>query len=60
MTFRQARWDEPLLWDRESSDDDPDPVGVIPGLPASLRRKSPLEWPELSELEVIRHFTRLS
>ena len=60
MTFRQARWDEPLLWDRESSDDDPHPVGVIPGLPASMRRKSPLEWPELSELEVIRHFTRLS
>lgn len=60
MTFRQARWDEPLLWDRESSDDDPTPVGVIPGIPASMRRKAPLDWPELSELEVIRHFTRLS
>jgi len=60
LTFRQARWDEPLLWDRESSDDDPTPVGVIPGIPASMRRKAPLDWPELSELEVIRHFTRLS
>jgi glycine dehydrogenase subunit 2 len=60
LTFRQAHWDEPLLWDRESSDDDPVPVGVIPGLPAAMRRKTPLEWPELSELEVVRHFTRLS
>lgn len=25
-----------------------------------MRRKSPLDWPELSELEVVRHFTRLS
>ncbi|MGA7846498.1 MAG: aminomethyl-transferring glycine dehydrogenase subunit GcvPB [Thermoplasmata archaeon] len=60
MTFRQARWDEPLLWDRDSSDDDPRPVGEIPGLPASMHRKRPLEWPEISELEVVRHFTRLS
>ncbi len=60
MSFRQARWDEPLLWDRESSDDDPRPVGPIPGIPASMRRKAPLDWPELSELEVVRHFTRLS
>ena len=60
MTFRQARWDEPLLWDRESSDDDPRPVGEIPGLPTAMRRKTPLDWPEISELEVVRHFTRLS
>lgn len=60
MSFRQARWDEPLLWDRASSDDDPRPVGEIPGLPAVLRRKTPLDWPEISELEVVRHFTRLS
>jgi glycine dehydrogenase subunit 2 len=60
MTFRQARWDEPLLWDRESSDDDPRPVGDIPGIPSSMRRKKPLDWPEISELEVVRHFTRLS
>ena len=60
MTFRQARWDEPLLWERESSDDDPRPVGEIPGIPVSMRRKVPLNWPEISELEVVRHFTRLS
>ena len=59
MTFRQARWDEPDLWDlgREA----PPTAGVIvPGIPEPLRRKSPLRWPELSELEVIRHYTRLS
>ena len=60
MTFRQARWDEPFLWERESSDDNPRPVGEIAGLPTTLRRKKPIDWPELSELEVIRHFTRLS
>ncbi len=60
MTFRQARWDEPLIWERPSSDDDPHPIGDIPGIPASLRRKQPLDWPEISELEVVRHYTRLS
>ncbi len=60
MSFRQARWDEPLVWERPSSDDDPRPVGEIPGLPPSLRRRQPLDWPEISELEVIRHYTRLS
>ncbi|MGB5210103.1 MAG: aminomethyl-transferring glycine dehydrogenase subunit GcvPB [Gammaproteobacteria bacterium] len=29
-------------------------------LPASLRRKSPPRMPEVSELETVRHFTRLS
>jgi glycine dehydrogenase subunit 2 len=29
-------------------------------VPASLRRKTPARWPELSEPQVIRHFTRLS
>lgn len=60
MTFRQARWDEPLLWDRESSDESPEPVGEIPGIPSGLRRRVALDWPEISELEVIRHYTRLS
>jgi glycine dehydrogenase subunit 2 len=60
MTFRQARWDEPLLWDRSSSDDDPRPVAEISGLPARLRRQRPVNWPEISELEVVRHYTRLS
>lgn len=29
-------------------------------IPDNLRRKKPARWPELSELQVVRHFTRLS
>ncbi len=60
MSFRQARWDEPLLWEYASSDEGPSGAEPIPGLPERLRRKQPVAWPELTELEVIRHFTRLS
>ena len=68
--FRQAHWDEPLL--RELSrpgrvgmqvPSDPviragfrDPTSLVP---ASLRRGA-LNLPELSELQVLRHFNRLS
>jgi glycine dehydrogenase subunit 2 len=59
MTFRQARWDEPPIWDLApaSSEGPPSP---IPGLPDRLRRKQPVQWPEMTELEVVRHYTRLS
>ncbi|HEV2428538.1 MAG TPA: aminomethyl-transferring glycine dehydrogenase subunit GcvPB [Thermoplasmata archaeon] len=61
MTYRQARYDEPLIWDVA---DPPNPEGEavrpIPGIPERFRRKRPLAWPELSELEVVRHYTRLS
>ncbi len=60
MTFRQARWDEPLLFERPSSDDPTTPAPEVPGIPERLRRRSPPAWPELTELEVVRHFTRLS
>jgi glycine dehydrogenase subunit 2 len=68
--FRQAYWDEPLL--RELSR--PGRVGTIPPsnpllsklirdpsslIPPSMRRSS-LKLPELSELQVLRHFNRLS
>ena len=70
MKFSQAMWDEPLL--RELSR--PGRVGtVVPSdekvlskfrnpaslVPASLRRVS-VNLPELSELQVLRHFNRLS
>ena len=59
MTFRQARWDEPDVWDLAAP-----PAGTdepsIPSVPERLRRKSTFLWPELSELEVVRHYTRLS
>ena len=68
--FRQARWDEPLLKDlsrpgrvgttvqadEEAANAFRKPAALVP---ASMRRKS-LELPELSELQVLRHFNRLS
>ncbi len=58
MTFRQARWDEPSVWDLAPSG--PGEVPNVPGLPERFRRKEGVRWPELSELEVVRHYTRLS
>jgi glycine dehydrogenase subunit 2 len=60
MSFRQARWDEPLLWEFPSSDEPTQPTEPIVGIPVRLHRRRPPQWPELTELEVIRHFTRLS
>ncbi len=34
--------------------------GPAPKIPASLRRRTPAALPEVSELDVVRHFTRLS
>ncbi len=59
MTFRQARWDEPAIWDLAPSAAAGPPI-AIPGVPERLRRKAAVRWPELSEPEVVRHFTRLS
>ena len=59
MTYRQARWDEPNIWDlapMRTGDSPPE----IPGIPGRLRRKEFVRWPELSEPEVVRHYTRLS
>jgi len=59
MTFRQARWEEPSVWDlspHRSSEAPP----AIAGIPEKLRRKEAVRWPELAELEVVRHYTRLS
>ena len=58
MPFRQARWDEPPVWDLGPSA--PAPVPAIAGLPERMRRRTGVQWPELSELEVLRHYTRLS
>jgi glycine dehydrogenase subunit 2 len=59
MTFRQARWDEPSVWDLAPPRTE-EPPAAIAGIPDRLRRKQALRWPELSELEVLRHYTRLS
>ncbi|MGP8125487.1 MAG: aminomethyl-transferring glycine dehydrogenase subunit GcvPB [Nitrososphaerales archaeon] len=68
--FRQARWKEPLLnelsragrvgmlppSDPNIEKEFPDPARLVP---ASIRRES-VKLPELSELQVLRHFNRLS
>jgi len=70
MKFRQAYWNEPLLkelsrpgrlgflppTDRKVSRQIRSPESLIP---ERMRRKN-LELPELSELQVLRHFNRLS
>ena len=68
--FRQAVWDEPLIIDLSRSGR----IGMLPPsdrtirarfkdpsalVPPSMRRTS-LKLPELSELQVLRHFNRLS
>jgi glycine dehydrogenase subunit 2 len=60
MTFRQARYDEPLLWEVRPPREATGAAAALPGVPARLLRKRPFQWPELSELELARHFTRLS
>jgi glycine dehydrogenase subunit 2 len=68
--FRQAHWDEPLLMEMSRAGR----VGYLPPrdkaiarwskgkrlLPKNVERKSDLSLPELSELQVSRHFNRLS
>jgi glycine dehydrogenase subunit 2 len=61
VTFRQAQYDEPPVWELANATH---PVAEappsIPGIPERFRRRRAVDWPELSELEVVRHYTRLS
>jgi glycine dehydrogenase subunit 2 len=72
MMFRQARWDEPVIFalgkkgrrghlvptvEQEIRNRTGDACELVP---ESMRRSSKLGLPELSEVEVVRHFTRLS
>lgn len=70
MVFRQAKWDEPLIYELgckgrigflipEVEEDIRREVGEIL-IPDKIRRENPPELPELSEVEVVRHFIRLS
>ncbi len=56
MRFRQAIWDEPLLFERRSNEVAPPTPGIVP---PKLARAG-LELPNLPEWEVVRHYTRLS
>ncbi|MFA5895756.1 MAG: aminomethyl-transferring glycine dehydrogenase subunit GcvPB, partial [Thermoplasmata archaeon] len=57
MSFRQAYYDEPVLFDKAW--DAEEPVDLADLLPPSLRRPT-LAIPNLPEHEVVRHYTRLS
>ncbi|MGC9071105.1 MAG: aminomethyl-transferring glycine dehydrogenase subunit GcvPB [Acidilobus sp.] len=69
MTFRQARWDEPLIYELSSGrrgltftdlvDDLKKYVGELK-ISHSVARTEEPPLPEVSEVEVVRHFTRLS
>ena len=56
MRFRQAVWDEPLLFEKASNEAEPPTRGLVP---PKLERTE-LDLPNLPEWEVVRHFTRLS
>lgn len=72
MSFRQADWKEPLIFECST----PGKIGhLIPEpetgevklagevrnlIPKELERKTPPKLPEVSEVEVVRHFIRLS
>ena len=56
MRFRQAIWDEPLLFEKRSNEVAPPKPGLVP---RALERPG-LDLPNLPEWEVVRHFTRLS
>ncbi|NJD99091.1 glycine dehydrogenase subunit 2 [Thermococcus sp. LS1] len=63
--FRQAKWDEPLIFELSRSGRVgytlPKPIEDVEiKVPEKLKRKSPLNLPELSEPEVVKHYTRLS
>ena len=71
MVFRQAVWNEPLLYEiskpgrrgfRPPIDNDIRRVVGEPGslIPGKVARRRPPSLPEVSEVEVVRHFTRLS
>ncbi|MEM2896005.1 MAG: aminomethyl-transferring glycine dehydrogenase subunit GcvPB [Candidatus Bathyarchaeia archaeon] len=72
MEFKQARWNEPLIFEKsergkvghllpEPTEEEKDAIKDLEKLiPEKLLRKTPPSLPEVSEVEVVRHFTRLS
>ena len=70
MGFRQAKWDEPLIYELgapgrigflvpEVEEEVRREVGQVK-VPEKIRRKKDPELPEVSEVEVVRHYIRLS
>ncbi len=68
MVYAQAKWNEPLIMELSQTGK----VGFYPSpeaakreatlehIPSQVRRNDPPSLPEVSEIEVIRHYTRLS
>ena len=56
--YRSAVWDEPLLKELEEIKKEHYTPQTV--LPDSLRRKNPIDIPDLDETQVMRHFFRLS
>ncbi len=73
MTWRQAKWDEPLIYElggpgrrgaRLPYEDELEEIERVSGKPEDLVPRNMLregiELPEVSEVEVVRHYTRLT
>jgi len=67
MRYAQARWDEPPIIDLSATGKigfnqvlSEETASNIGSVPHNLRRSSPPRLPEVSEIEVVRHYTRLS
>ncbi|AFZ70466.1 glycine cleavage system protein P [Caldisphaera lagunensis DSM 15908] len=67
--FKQANWNEPLIYElgntrkgigfKENNEEFKQILGEI-SIPQNLKREKDPDLPEVSEIEVVRHFTRLS
>ncbi len=72
LNFKQARWNEPLIFERSRRgkvghlplQPDPEEARIVGGLdliiPKKMLRGEDAGLPEVSEVEVVRHYTRLS
>jgi len=72
LDFKQARWNEPLIFERSRRgkvghlppQPDPEEARIAGDLdsiiPEKLLREKDIGLPEVSEVEVVRHYTRLS
>ena len=61
MGFVQARWDEPLIIQLSHTNQISDQVtNETNPAPQKIRRQTPPSLPDLAEIDVIRHYTRLS
>ena len=66
--YHQARWQEPIIYELGSPGERgvllPEPEKVFDNknslIPESLSRKTPPKLPEISQVEILRHYLRLS